>query len=172
MPFLIAASSFASLSFLPFFLNALIPPAIPLNQLPQIDFITVSHNHYDHLDIDSLKKISELNPDAVFLVPAGDLKLLKRKRIDNVYEFIRWHAVRNGKVGDPTKGEPAIFHTSIRCTTPGCDRFSSFRLSHCCGQCWNTRTLKHTPRCNELSHEPLYPGSKYVVMGPPPDDPS
>lgn len=68
----------------------LIPPAIPLNQLPQIDFITVSHNHYDHLDINSLKKISELNPDAVFLVPAGDLKLLKRKRIDNVYEFKWW----------------------------------------------------------------------------------
>ena len=68
----------------------LIPPAIPLNQLPQIDFITVSHNHYDHLDIDSLKKISELNPDAVFLVPAGDLRLLKRKRIDNSYEFNWW----------------------------------------------------------------------------------
>ena len=68
----------------------LIPPAIPLNQLPQIDFITVSHNHYDHLDIDSLKKISELNPDAVFLVPAGDLRLVKRKRIDNSYEFNWW----------------------------------------------------------------------------------
>ena len=68
----------------------LIPPAIPLNQLPQIDFITVSHNHYDHLDIDSLKKISELNPDAVFLVPEGDLRLLKRNRIDNAYEFNWW----------------------------------------------------------------------------------
>ena len=68
----------------------LIPPAIPLNQLPKIDFITVSHNHYDHLDIDSLKKISELNPDAVFLVPEGDLRLLKRKRIDNAYEFNWW----------------------------------------------------------------------------------
>ncbi len=68
----------------------LIPPAIPLNQLPQIDFITVSHNHYDHLDIDSLKKISELNPDAVFLVPEGDLRLLKRKRIDNAHEFNWW----------------------------------------------------------------------------------
>ena len=68
----------------------LIPPAIPLNQLPKIDFITVSHNHYDHLDIDSLKKISELNPDAVFLVPEGDLRLLKRNRIDNAYEFNWW----------------------------------------------------------------------------------
>ena len=72
----------------------LIPPVIPLKELPRIDFVTVSHNHYDHLDIDSLKKISKLNPDAVFLVPAGDLKLLKKKRITNVYEFNWWETFK------------------------------------------------------------------------------
>ena len=72
----------------------LIPPVIPLKELPRIDFVTVSHNHYDHLDINSLKKISELNPDAVFLVPAGDLKLLKKKRINNVYEFNWWETFK------------------------------------------------------------------------------
>ena len=39
----------------------LIPPAIPLKQLPEIDFITISHNHYDHLDIRSLKDLYLLN---------------------------------------------------------------------------------------------------------------
>ena len=72
----------------------LIPPVIPLKELPRIDFVTVSHNHYDHLDINSLKKISKLNPDAVFLVPAGDLKLLKKKRITNVYEFNWWETFK------------------------------------------------------------------------------
>ena len=72
----------------------LIPPVIPLKELPRIDFVTVSHNHYDHLDINSLKKISKLNPDAVFLVPAGDLKLLKKKRINNVYEFNWWETFK------------------------------------------------------------------------------
>ena len=72
----------------------LIPPVIPLKELPRIDFVTVSHNHYDHLDINSLKKISELNPDVVFLVPAGDLKLLKKKRINNVYEFNWWETFK------------------------------------------------------------------------------
>jgi hypothetical protein len=37
----------------------LIPPAIPLDVIPNIDIVTISHNHYDHLDIDSLKKISK-----------------------------------------------------------------------------------------------------------------
>jgi len=71
----------------------LIPPAIPLNKIPKIDVITVSHNHYDHLDIRSLKKISKNHPDAIFLVPAGDEKLLQRKKIKNVYNFNWWESI-------------------------------------------------------------------------------
>ena len=72
----------------------LIPPAIPLDKIPNIDFATVSHNHYDHLDIKSLIKISKKHPKAIFLVPAGDLKLLKRKRIKNAYEFKWWQSFK------------------------------------------------------------------------------
>ena len=71
----------------------LIPPAIPLDELPSIDIVTVSHNHYDHLDIQSLKKLSKNNPKAIFLVPAGDEKLLKRKKIKNVYDFDWWKSI-------------------------------------------------------------------------------
>ena len=68
----------------------LIPPAIPLKQLPEIDFITISHNHYDHLDIRSLKDLHLLNSSTIFLVPAGDKKLLERHKIENVYEYEWW----------------------------------------------------------------------------------
>ena len=68
----------------------LIPPAIPLKKLPEIDFITVSHNHYDHLDIRSLKDLYSLNSNTIFLVPAGDKKLLERQKIENVYEYEWW----------------------------------------------------------------------------------
>jgi len=73
----------------------LIPPAIPLDEIPNIDIITVSHNHYDHLDIHSLKKISKKHPKAIFLVPAGDEKLLKRKKIKNVFSFNWWESIEH-----------------------------------------------------------------------------
>ena len=71
----------------------LIPPAIPIDQLPNIDVITVSHNHYAHLDLRSLKKIYKANPNAIFLVPKGDKKRLERRGIENVKEFLWWEDI-------------------------------------------------------------------------------
>ena len=76
----------------------LIPPALTLNDLPSIDFITVSHNHYDHLDVVSLREIYIRNPGSIFLVPAGDKKLLKRKGIENVYEYEWWSSFKTSDV--------------------------------------------------------------------------
>jgi L-ascorbate metabolism protein UlaG (beta-lactamase superfamily) len=64
-----------------------------LKELPRIDVITVSHNHYDHLDILSLKKLHDLNPSTIFLVPKGDKKLFIRKGIKNVEEFLWWEDI-------------------------------------------------------------------------------
>ena len=54
------------------------PSIFNKNNLPKIDVVAISHNHYDHLDIKSLKIIYKKYPDAIFLVPLGDKKLLKK----------------------------------------------------------------------------------------------
>ena len=71
----------------------LIPPAIPIDKLPKIDVITVSHNHYDHLDLRSLKQIYKANPNAIFLVPKGDKRRLERRGIENIHEFLWWEEI-------------------------------------------------------------------------------
>ncbi len=71
----------------------LIPPSLSIKDLPPIDVITVSHNHYDHLDIRSLKKISKNNPEAFFLIPKGDIDIFKKRNINNVFEFEWWQNI-------------------------------------------------------------------------------
>ena len=68
----------------------LIPPAIPLDELPKIDVIVISHNHYDHLDLPSLKALQNINPEVAIFVPSGDKKLLEGVSLNNVGEFNWW----------------------------------------------------------------------------------
>jgi len=68
-----------------------IPPAVEIEQLPKIDFIIISHNHYDHLDISTLKKIVSLNPDVKIFVPLKVKKLLEDEGLgENTIELDWW----------------------------------------------------------------------------------
>ena len=71
----------------------LIKPVIKIKDLPKVDVITISHNHYDHLDVNSLRKIQKKFPNVKILVPKGDLKLLRNYNLNNGFEFLWWEAI-------------------------------------------------------------------------------
>lgn len=65
-------------------------PGISLDDLPPIDIVLISHNHYDHLDLDSLKRISKkFNP--LIVVPLGDKAWLEKRGIRNIEEMDWWN---------------------------------------------------------------------------------
>jgi L-ascorbate metabolism protein UlaG (beta-lactamase superfamily) len=70
-------------------------PAVTVDRLPKIDLVVVSHNHYDHLDVGSLKDLSDLHGPR-FLVPLGNKALLEKHGVKNVEE-IDWWDVRRFK---------------------------------------------------------------------------
>ncbi|KAI8081710.1 beta-lactamase superfamily domain-containing protein, partial [Halteromyces radiatus] len=40
--------------------------------LPKIDAVVISHNHYDHLDLGTIQSLTTKNPDTRFFVPLGN----------------------------------------------------------------------------------------------------
>lgn len=64
------------------------PPALTLEALPPIDFVLVSHNHYDHLDLPTLRWLVATGT-RVF-VPLGDAGWLRAARIGPVEELDWW----------------------------------------------------------------------------------
>ena len=73
---------------------------IPFNiaDLPRIDVVLISHNHYDHLDEESIRQLAQLQPDIKFLVPLGLASLLRDWGARDVEELDWWQPVRLGGV--------------------------------------------------------------------------
>jgi L-ascorbate metabolism protein UlaG (beta-lactamase superfamily) len=67
------------------------PAPVPLDTLPRLDAIVISHDHYDHLDLPSIRTLVRTQ-DAPFLVPLGVGAHLRRWHVpaDRIIEFDWW----------------------------------------------------------------------------------
>ncbi|MDH4232630.1 MAG: MBL fold metallo-hydrolase [Nitrospirota bacterium] len=76
-----------------------VPPGIPLDDLPEIDVVLISHNHYDHLDEESVMKLfwRPGGDRTVFIVPLKLKEWFTRRGIERVVELDWWDEHRTGK---------------------------------------------------------------------------
>ena len=58
--------------------------------IPTIDAVVISHNHYDHMDHPTIMKIKEKHPNVHFFVPLGNKKWFKASGIDQCTELDWW----------------------------------------------------------------------------------
>ena len=69
-------------------------PGLSMEQLPRIDAVLLSHNHYDHLDIDTCLKLQARNPNILFIVGLGVEHYLKSQGIKHVINLDWWQQYR------------------------------------------------------------------------------
>jgi N-acyl-phosphatidylethanolamine-hydrolysing phospholipase D len=71
----------------------LMAPAVDFNALPPIDVVLLSHNHYDHLDAPTVRRIAGRFPQATWLCPLGLAHLLHMLGVRHVVERDWWQPV-------------------------------------------------------------------------------
>ena len=67
-------------------------PGLPFEQLPPIHLVLVSHNHYDHLDLDTLMRIEAAHAPE-FVTPLGNKPFLEQHGLRRVRELDWWQSL-------------------------------------------------------------------------------
>lgn len=82
------------------------PPGIRFEDLPEIHLTLISHNHYDHLDANTVRALEEkFRP--LFIVPLGVSDYLKKIGVANTRE-LDWHEKRRFSENLEIISTPAI----------------------------------------------------------------
>lgn len=68
----------------------LMPPGVDFDALPPVDVVLLSHNHYDHLDAHTVRRLAARHPDAHWLAPLGLSRWLVRRGVRSVAELDWW----------------------------------------------------------------------------------
>jgi N-acyl-phosphatidylethanolamine-hydrolysing phospholipase D len=68
------------------------PPGVALVDLPPIDVVVISHNHYDHLDRPSIEALARRSSQTLFLVPLGLKGFMEDAGARRVVELGWWHS--------------------------------------------------------------------------------
>ena len=79
------------------------PAPFEISDLPIVDVVLISHNHYDHLDRTSIADLIAYQPSIKFFVPLGLAKTLRKWGANDVTELDWWQtAMLNGIEIQPT----------------------------------------------------------------------
>jgi N-acyl-phosphatidylethanolamine-hydrolysing phospholipase D len=73
------------------------PPGVDFDALPPIDVVLQSHDHYDHLDAPTVRRLARRHRGAVWLAPLGLRRWLERRGVGSVLELDWWEEVRVGE---------------------------------------------------------------------------
>jgi len=73
-------------------------PALSIEQLPALDVVLLSHNHYDHLDKSAVRQIARAHPRATWVVPLKLGAYIRAWGVREIVELDWWQQASIGPV--------------------------------------------------------------------------
>ncbi|KAL6152142.1 hypothetical protein ACJBU6_09024 [Exserohilum turcicum] len=68
------------------------PPPCEIEDLPVVDAVVISHNHYDHLSYPTIQRLHKKFPNAHFFAPLGNKDWFLKSGVTNVTELDWWES--------------------------------------------------------------------------------
>ncbi|KAJ3295589.1 hypothetical protein HK104_002493 [Borealophlyctis nickersoniae] len=118
--------------------SRVIPPPCNIEDLPPVDLVVISHNHYDHLDLATIKKLAK--PHTWFFVPLGNKAWFTSIGIDNVFECDWWDEYEFTVEKGGKEVKATIGRTRIACTP--CQHFTGRSLTDRNQTLWSSWVVK------------------------------
>ncbi len=136
------------------------PPAFEIEEaaLPHLDFILLSHNHYDHLDYNSVKRLHKRYGDGLeWYIPLGLKSWFNGVGITNVQELDWWQEVEHTRSSSSSSGGGGSGGGGEGSSSKGeAGTCSSIRIAMTPAQHWSARGIADR-------RQTLWGG--YAVMG-------
>ncbi|KAJ1654625.1 Protein-lysine N-methyltransferase efm4 [Dispira simplex] len=120
------------------------PTPCRIDELPPIDIVMISHNHYDHMDKNTIKA---LGATPQYFVPLGNKSLLKSLGATRVTEMDWWDEQEvdlstDGLNQDPNQGHTnGQHHRRIKVVCTPCQHQSSRKVLDLCRALWSSFVL-------------------------------
>jgi L-ascorbate metabolism protein UlaG (beta-lactamase superfamily) len=119
-------------------------PGLRFEDLPRIDAILLSHDHYDHCDLPTLRRLADTHAPLI-IAPLGFQKLLRRARLTHIVELDWWQThtlAPSAPSALPPFSASAISHSSVSASS------SALSITLTPAQHWSNRLTG--PRCGRL----------------------
>jgi len=113
-----------------------VPPPFQVEELPAVDFVIISHNHYDHTDTGTIEKL--LPKVGRWYVPLGIKDWLVKcgAKESQVTELDWWNEHQFVRGGDPQAGNGVANQAATRIVCTPCQHFSGRSLWDRCETLW------------------------------------
>lgn len=125
------------------------PPPCELEDLPAVDVVVISHNHYDHLSYPTIQRLQKRFPDAHYFAPLGNKAWFNQSGVEKMTELDWWES-REVKLESVKSSDKSSRTGSVSVTRSNSDTKGSISATFSALPCQHVSARGPFDKCKTL----------------------